>query len=228
MAGQSSSSSCAATAPAPVPPRAQRVFVAGPGAGSVGPRPTVQLGNTAGQATLGMLICRTSARLNSLPISDLPDWIVQPTYEQVRVHAAYRPDFGQGVPEEPDAGNKAGSMMMLALFEPEKYLLRGPPLRICGWPIPPVLLHESKRAENFRTNVLEGLLNHWQNAQEMTLLEIREMLLSQWVHMHNSLQARGWLSPSRRVSVEEMTELLRGVPPLLIGATARGVHGRVV
>ena len=60
MAGQNSSSSCAATAPAPVPPRAQCVFVAGQTAGSV--VQTVQLGIMGGQATLGMLICRTSAR----------------------------------------------------------------------------------------------------------------------------------------------------------------------
>jgi len=74
-----------------------------------------------------MLICRTSAHLNSLPISDLPDWIVQPTHETAKLQGRYRPDLGVGVPEEPDAGNKAGSVMMLALFQPEKYLLRGPP-----------------------------------------------------------------------------------------------------
>ena len=148
------------------------------------------------------MICVISLHLNLLPISDLPCWIVQPTHEQAKVAGRSRPDLGQGVPEEPDAGNKAGSIMMSAWFRPEKYLLRSPPSRICGWPIPPAWLHESTAAENFRTNVLEGLLNHWQNTQDMTLLEIRDMLL---VHIHNALQVRGWLVARRRVSAEELT-----------------------
>jgi len=175
-----------------------------------------------------MLICRTSAHLNSLPISDLPDWIVLPTHEQARLHGRYSPDLGLGVPEEPDEGSKAGSVTMLALFQPEKYLLRVPTLRICGWPIPLALLHEGRAAENFRTNVLEGLLNHWQNTQDMTLLEIRDMLLVQWVHIHNALQVWGWLAAGRRVSAEEMIHILHGVEALLLGAKARGVRGRVV
>jgi hypothetical protein len=131
------------------------------------------------------------------------------------------------VPAEPDAGNKAGSVFMLALFQPEKYFLRGPPLRICGWPIPYSLLNDSKAEENFRTNILEGLLNHWQHAEDMALLEIRDMLLVQWVHVHNALQARGWLAAARPVSAERMIEILHSVEPLLLGARARGVHGHV-
>ena len=115
---------------------------------------------------------------------------------------------------------------MLVLFQPEMYSLRAPPLRICGWPIPHALLLPGSSQGKFRTNVLEGLLNHWQHMPHMRA--DREALLLQWVNMHTTLHTLGWLQPGQYMADDDVRQILRLVPPQLLGARVRSVFGHMV
>ena len=115
---------------------------------------------------------------------------------------------------------------MLVLFQPEMYALCAPPLRICGWPVPDALLSRGKAQNNFRTNVMEGLLNHWQHMPH--LQAVREALLLAWVHIHNTFNMLGWLQPGLHISDQNLQDVLRCVPPQLLGARVRGVFGHMV
>ena len=90
---------------------------------------------------------------------------------------------GQGDDREADAGNKAGSALMLAVLLPHVYgVPSAGPLRVCGWPPPQSLTHISSNPQprsgrgpdNRRMNVWEALLNHWQGDSEMA--ELRDLL----------------------------------------------------
>ena len=113
-----------------------------------------------------------------------PKWIKEPTDANLKTAGRYDPNIGQGIASEPDSGNKAGSILLLALLEPDSDSRTR--LDIFGSPTPWSLLVISTTlkprsgygADNRRCNVIEAMLNLWQD--EPQAQAVRAMLLSAW------------------------------------------------
>ena len=111
-------------------------------------------------------------KLNNLPNSCFPIELAQTRYEgqKLKALAQYKPEQRKGCTWESDAGNKAGSALMLALLKPNvfgsKYIAS---LKVFGYPPPGTLTtitftkgKSGKGPDNRRMNVFEALLNAWE------------------------------------------------------------------
>jgi hypothetical protein len=118
------------------------------------------------------------------------------------------------VQNEVDAGNSAGSMLMLAMLLPEAFgVPGGPSLTIFG-PTPPegvIHIQATKRAmsatgaDNRRTNIIEGLLNYWQDIAE----PCRSRLMYVWLLMGRAFEL---LDPFNNLLVKDMARNSFSVP----------------
>ena len=131
--------------------------------------------------------------LNCLPANLLPpEFICDITDKSLRRLGSHEPEVGRGDDREADAGNKAGSALMLAALLPRVYGIEtAGPLRIFGTPPPQCLtVISSTRAksgrgpDNRRHNAWEALLNHWQDnptmayARDLLSLTLYEMTVA--------------------------------------------------
>jgi hypothetical protein len=133
--------------------------------------------------------------LNALPRASRPWWCSDATDATLRAAGVYDPSRGLGIPEEWDAGNEAGSALMLAMLQPEHFGVPGSPvLEMFGIPPPSGILNLSNRSsqsgrgpDNRRTNIIEGLLNHWQH--DDALQEVRQQLRHAWYVARLAMEA---------------------------------------
>lgn len=132
---------------------------------------------------------------------DLPTWVNNATDDTLRAAGnSYPLD-----PSEPDAGNAAGSVMMLAMLLPEEFGVPGTPaLQIFGTPPPASIVQISRHrsrsaigADNRRTNAVEGLLNFWQNSGK----KVRALLLETWILVGRAVSAA---DPFNKLLVKDM------------------------
>ena len=97
-----------------------------------------------------------------------------------------RPSPANGKRTEWDACNLAGSALMLAMMEPEAFgVPGGPKLTIFGQPPPYGVIslsgrrpQSSRGPDNRRTNIIEGLLNYWQD--DPSSQDLRQALRHAW------------------------------------------------
>lgn len=146
--------------------------------------------------------------------SDMPDWIrlCDMTDKRLRYAGRYAPHLGMGDPTEPDAGNAAGSVLLLAMLLPDEFGVPGATaLHILGTPPPPGILklssiraRSSIGSDNRRTNLIEGLLNYWPKSEPC-----RKLLLATWVLMGRAVSL---IDPCHRLRVKDMARQCFGVP----------------
>ena len=114
--------------------------------------------------------------------SDRPSWMLHPTDENLRAAGRYERVRGK------DWGNLAGSILMLLLLSPQKHGLRdSTPLNIFRDADATVLSQRQyciprsgKGIDNRRTNVVEALLNYWQDATDVKAQRLRMELFTAW------------------------------------------------
>ena len=90
--------------------------------------------------------------------------MVEPTDNRLRAAGAYDPARGQGIADEMDWGNFSGSILMLAMLDPELFAtpqvhrlsIWGEGLLQLGTAAP----HSGHGPDNRRTNALEAILNY--------------------------------------------------------------------
>ena len=177
-------------------------------------------------------LVRLTNALNCLPGERLPECIVDPAGYGLAHAARHDTRAGQGDDREADAGNKAGSALMLAVLLPHVYgVPSAGPLRVCGWPPADSLTHisssptpqSSRGPDNRRMNVWEALLNHWADDNEMA--ELRD-----WLH-HTLITFRTGID-LLALHHEPVWRLPRLVLqrnfPSGIGHRERGLHGHML
>lgn len=113
-------------------------------------------------------------------------WMRCPSDERLRIAARYEPALGRGIPQERDHGNFAGSVMMLALLDPNNFGLRGgEALDVFGRTASLLRLQgthptSGRGMDNRRTNVIEAFLNEWQGSARAQEQRLRGDLLRAW------------------------------------------------
>ena len=133
--------------------------------------------------------------LNACPAFELPEWTLNPTEDIARAAQHTCPELWD------DAGNIAGSVLMLILLRPLVFGMPWlPPLRIFGVPPPASLLHLDNSGigrpphDNHRTNVLEGLLGWFRQRQDAFR---GDLLQDAWLLVKSTIaqqQLCGWQS----------------------------------
>ena len=172
--------------------------------------------------------------LNCLPAYAFPaEFVCDTTDESLRRLGKHDPEAGQGDDREADAGNKAGSALMLAALFPRVYGIdTAGPLRIFGAPPPQCLAvigstkaKSGKGPDNRRHNVWEALLNHWQD--EATMASVRDLTAQTLYEMRVAIEM---------VVDRDNTKLVWELPrpallcraPLPVGNNERGLYGHMV
>ena len=151
-------------------------------------------------------------RLNAIRSTELPRWMVH-CGQQAAKNAQHT-----AVGLWDDCGNLAGSALLLMMLKPLSLGIRElPPLRIMGSPPPASLLQLDGPApprqphDNYRTNVLEGLLGHFRATDNVVcgdLLQdcwflIRGFVMTQsWEHVPAWVVARGALRTAQAQLVD--------------------------
>ena len=127
-------------------------------------------------------VVKLTERLNCVPGHQLPPCILNPVGPTLAEFVRHDREAGQGDDREVDAGNKAGSALMLAVLLPHVYGVPGAaPLRVCGWPPHEslTLISEYTRSgrcpDNRRMDVWKALLEYWYDDLEMA--ELRDCLI---------------------------------------------------
>lgn len=172
--------------------------------------------------------------LNCLPAYLLPaEFICNITDKSLRNLGSHEPEAGRGDDREADAGNAAGSALMLAALLPRVYGIEtAGPLRIFGTPPPQCLTAiSSTRAksgrgpDNRRQNAWEALLNHWQD--DPTMADVRDLLAHTLYEMTVAIELK--VDPENLKLVWEMprSALLCSVT-LPVGQRERGLFGGMV
>ena len=95
------------------------------------------------------------------------EWVRETSDANTKDAGRYDATAGRGLTREEDYGNAGGSILMLAMLDPETYGVPGAPRlqNIDDWSRDGMLQIQSgrpdsgKNANNRRTNVIEGLLN---------------------------------------------------------------------
>ena len=132
-------------------------------------------GKKVSEAVLTLLKALNSAFANE---SSRPDWMLTPTDANLKTAGRYDPG-----PHEWDHGNFAGSILVLAMLDANKYFEESTPvlnifgtesLREKGSTRP----RSGKGPDNRRTNAIEALLNHLQ--QDANATTPRQRILNTW------------------------------------------------
>ena len=139
-----------------------------------------------------------TVNLNERFHGNIPEWLKLCTDDNLKDAGRYDPAKGQGVRDEPDAGNFAGSILLLAMLAPDLYGSRGAlGLTIWGAQPPAGLMVISsgparlgRGADNRRTNVIEGILNYWQHSAENQ--DLRTELLEVWTLVRLAASCLYW------------------------------------
>ena len=118
-----------------------------------------------------------------------------PTDETLRRAGAYDPRAGMGSPSDPDHGNFSGSVLMLAMLNPERYGVTGAePLQIFGAETSSLLqlgtapCRSGHGADNRRTNAIEALLNHLAHQEQSN--DLRNAIFRTWRLVRMALATR--------------------------------------
>jgi len=183
------------------------------------------------------LACHTSRlvdTLNCLPAYCFPaDFIRDITDGTLRQLGRHAPEHGRGDDREADAGNRAGSALMLAALFPTVYgIATAGPLRIFGTP-PPICLtfiasaqaRSGTGPDSRRQNAWEALLNHWQT--ELTMIHVRDLLAQTLCEMEVAIEMVVDRGNTKLVWELPRPALLCAVP-LPVGEHVRGLFGRMV
>ena len=117
---------------------------------------------------------------------------------QLKSAGRYDPSIGQGVEDEMDPGNFAGSILLLAMIKPHICgMPDAPVLNIFGTPPPESLTvlaegppRSGKGPDNRRTNAIEALLNHWQDNARCQV--VRAQLLDTWKLVRMTTSVLSW------------------------------------
>ena len=151
--------------------------------------------------------------------------------------AQYAPALGKGRVDEHDYGNLAGSVLMYLMLVPHAFALAPQmhPLRILGRSgrhllTPDSILEDQismprsgHGPDNRRTNVLEALLNLWQEAPDVEARALRAELYKAWRQMRLAITVtshrKGWKWPlrsrcvARHLGILGPDDLPRSLPP---------------
>jgi hypothetical protein len=139
----------------------------------------------------------------------LPPWVHDPNDAALKLAASDYPR----VEGELDPGNSPGSMLVLAMLLPEQFgVPGGPSLNIFGDSPPEGITNISEQratssygSDNRRTNIIEGLLNYWQDMDEPT----RPLLLEVWGLMGRVYQL---MDPLNTLRVADLRRNVFAVP----------------
>ena len=97
-----------------------------------------------------------------------------------------------------DPGNFAGSILLLAMLTPNICGLQGAPTLTIFGTLPPESLtfladgpaRSGKGPDNRRTNIVEAILNHWQDSAEYQ--DVRTELLETWKVVRVATSVLSW------------------------------------
>ena len=161
----------------------------------------MQWHTSGGDPLAGFLARRVAAltlALNESMKTCNATWLRICSDQELKISGRYDPSIGQGVEEETDAGNFSGSILLLAMLTPEICGLQGAPtLNVFGTPLPHGLCiladgppRSGRGPDNRRTNVIESILNEWQDREEYQ--DVRTQLLETWTLVRVATSVLCW------------------------------------